>query len=405
MPSIKCPHCANGLKVPDSVLGKTGKCPKCQQTFVIELPQPAAASDDLALAPLSGPGLAPLPQAASPLGYQPQAITAQTRQGLLGASDNPAGSRPDWIIPAAIGGGVLGLLLLVGVVIAAIGMLGGGGDVGRGGGAAGGGPAAGAGGAGRPAGKSSGLIDLARDAESGEESPLPPAPLPDADAEWQVTVDGASAPAGLKSAFAMNANPRRMNDIISGLVFSSPSAAKAAVFHREQDNGLEWTQYDLTKDDVGQRVTLFPQTTNLGKPLFAALSASGERLALCSPFKGDESPGVVYVCGTDGKPLVRIELTLPSDQITWVAMPDESRLLVLADRRRDRIPRTPPSPILRGVCRSLPVACRSVPARARVYCAAHSGRRALDALQGLARQQRPGANRRKSQGEQLRGSK
>jgi hypothetical protein len=320
MPSIKCPHCGNGLKVPDSVIGKTGKCPKCQQKFVIELP----SADPYDLAPLAS---APLP--GSPLG---PALTSAS-PAPLGVSQPAAPSRPAWIIPAAIGGGVLALLVVVGAAIAAMGMLGGG-D----GGAVNGGPVAGApapavGGAPATAGQHSGLIDLTREAESGEGSPVPPAPLLDAAEGWKVTVDGATAPAGLKSAFALNRNPTHMNSEISGVIFSSPTAAKAAVFHREQARGLEWTQYDLTKDEPGTRVTLFPENDHLGSPLVAALSPSGERLALRSPFKGDESPGVVYVCGTDGQPLVRVELTLPSDQITWVGMPDESRLLVLAGDR------------------------------------------------------------------------
>jgi hypothetical protein len=332
MPSIKCPHCGGSLKVPDSALGKTGKCPKCQQKFVVELPKLAElpAADPYALAPLDDPAPGPPLTSARPatLGFPSAATTAPMATNSLGAPAKTAVARPAWLIPAAIAGGILLLLVAAGVMIAVIGMLGADGDAVAGGGAV---PAAGGGGP--AAGKASGIIDLTREAEPGENSPVPVAPLQGAEAGWKVTVDGVAAPAGWKSAFALNRNPQRTNSEVSGVVFSSPTSAKAAVFHRDQANGLEWTQYDLTKDEPGNRVTLFPELEHRGKPLLAALSPSGELLALRSPFQGDESPGVVYVCDTEGKPIARVELTIPSDQIAWVAMADESRLLVLAGDR------------------------------------------------------------------------
>jgi predicted Zn finger-like uncharacterized protein len=37
---IRCPECDATLRVPDSLLGKTVKCPKCQTTFTAELGEP-----------------------------------------------------------------------------------------------------------------------------------------------------------------------------------------------------------------------------------------------------------------------------------------------------------------------------------------------------------------------------
>jgi predicted Zn finger-like uncharacterized protein len=38
---IRCPSCDAALRVPESLLGKTVKCPKCQKTFLAETEEPA----------------------------------------------------------------------------------------------------------------------------------------------------------------------------------------------------------------------------------------------------------------------------------------------------------------------------------------------------------------------------
>jgi predicted Zn finger-like uncharacterized protein len=81
MPSIQCPHCAAKFNVPETALGERGRCSKCQETFLVKLPQPA---DEYELAPLDIPApLAPaplsnvnplgqpLPSTATPLGPKP----------------------------------------------------------------------------------------------------------------------------------------------------------------------------------------------------------------------------------------------------------------------------------------------------------------------------------------------
>ncbi len=35
---ISCPHCSRTLRVPESAEGRTGQCPRCQQTMTIEFP-------------------------------------------------------------------------------------------------------------------------------------------------------------------------------------------------------------------------------------------------------------------------------------------------------------------------------------------------------------------------------
>jgi predicted Zn finger-like uncharacterized protein len=37
---VRCPECNAALRVPDSLLGKNVKCPKCQTTFVAEIEEP-----------------------------------------------------------------------------------------------------------------------------------------------------------------------------------------------------------------------------------------------------------------------------------------------------------------------------------------------------------------------------
>jgi WD40 repeat protein len=48
--SLPCPHCGAGLTIPESALGKKGRCPKCQESFVAEPP----TDDQDAVATLTG---------------------------------------------------------------------------------------------------------------------------------------------------------------------------------------------------------------------------------------------------------------------------------------------------------------------------------------------------------------
>jgi predicted Zn finger-like uncharacterized protein len=44
---IRCPSCDAALRVPESLLGSTVKCPKCETTFTAELPPPQSVRSDL----------------------------------------------------------------------------------------------------------------------------------------------------------------------------------------------------------------------------------------------------------------------------------------------------------------------------------------------------------------------
>jgi predicted Zn finger-like uncharacterized protein len=44
---IRCPSCDAALRVPESLLGQTVKCPKCATTFTAELPPPQSVHRDL----------------------------------------------------------------------------------------------------------------------------------------------------------------------------------------------------------------------------------------------------------------------------------------------------------------------------------------------------------------------
>jgi hypothetical protein len=48
---VQCPQCGKHTTVPESVLGKTGRCSACQHRFVIEAPKTAAEDDEFGLSP------------------------------------------------------------------------------------------------------------------------------------------------------------------------------------------------------------------------------------------------------------------------------------------------------------------------------------------------------------------
>ncbi len=63
---VACPHCHRSLKVPESSLGKNGKCPNCQQTFVI---QASIATDQ-------GSHVSPASSDPKPIAEAPKVTTA-----------------------------------------------------------------------------------------------------------------------------------------------------------------------------------------------------------------------------------------------------------------------------------------------------------------------------------------
>lgn len=54
--SIPCPKCGKSLRLPDkSLLGKVGRCPKCEHKFVLQEPEPDEVELELVKTPLTGP--------------------------------------------------------------------------------------------------------------------------------------------------------------------------------------------------------------------------------------------------------------------------------------------------------------------------------------------------------------
>jgi hypothetical protein len=140
---VTCPRCGKNLLVPASVAGKQGRCPACQNVFLISAPP--AVEEDLEplpdLAPLDNGGFAPLSGdpfalgASSGLTLQPtqpqQYYQAAPQQHALAnqymanaaasmQQPDPYAARrggdtdSDWGVNAGIGGG---LLLMIGAVV------------------------------------------------------------------------------------------------------------------------------------------------------------------------------------------------------------------------------------------------------------------------------------------------
>jgi hypothetical protein len=143
--SVACPQCGKNLLVPSSVAGKQGRCPACQNVFLIS--PPPAYEEDLEpipdLAPLDNSPFAPLAsdpfaqgassnlalQPVQPQSYYPNYQPAPQQLALANHyMANAAASLPqydpyaaksgdtdrDWGINAGMGGG---LLLMLGAVV------------------------------------------------------------------------------------------------------------------------------------------------------------------------------------------------------------------------------------------------------------------------------------------------
>src|SRR5262245_58439387 len=67
MLSILCLHCGAKLNVPEAALGKKGRCPKCQQSFVVQVPAPVNELNPLEVSPAPLSDLDPLSQPLPPL--------------------------------------------------------------------------------------------------------------------------------------------------------------------------------------------------------------------------------------------------------------------------------------------------------------------------------------------------
>jgi len=148
--SVACPRCGKNLLVPASVAGKQGRCPACQNVFLISAPPPVY-EEDLEpipeLAPIDNGGFSPLggdpfgqaannpfaPGASSghtlqptqPQQYYQNYQAAPQQQALANpymvsaAAADPYASKGgdtdrDWGINAGMGGG---LLLMIGAIV------------------------------------------------------------------------------------------------------------------------------------------------------------------------------------------------------------------------------------------------------------------------------------------------
>ncbi len=103
--SIQCPHCSQTLKLKNpKLLGRKVPCPKCKTPFVLEEPEPEddvfEEFDDFGDDEFDAP---PPP----------------SRRRAAGGKSKKAkkASRPGWVLPVAIGGGVLGIAAVVAIVI------------------------------------------------------------------------------------------------------------------------------------------------------------------------------------------------------------------------------------------------------------------------------------------------
>jgi hypothetical protein len=117
MASIQCPHCGAKLNVPEAAFGKSGRCPKCQTKFLVQVPEPA---DEYELAPLDDLApLAPPPRGDYSAPTQPLPSAAMPLRLPVAKRDNTesagASNRQQKLL-LLVGGGVLSVLALLVVV-------------------------------------------------------------------------------------------------------------------------------------------------------------------------------------------------------------------------------------------------------------------------------------------------
>jgi len=319
MPAVHCPHCRAKFNVADTALGKSARCAKCQQKFILEMPK-AAADDGYDLAPLDVPAPTSTTVLPSLVSAATEETTAAPSRGIHlppparnQRDQTPmrdASSQPAWVLPVAIGGGVVMLL-----VMAVVGFL-----VLRsfGGSSAGGGSSIGNPFAAKP------IVADGQAALPGDYSPVVPAQLADADsASWKVTPDGVELGSGLKSAIVASADVR-------AVLFAAPPTAKAAMLNASpRDGSLEWTLHDLRGDQPPLRIPLAEpegQANSRSANFLAALSPSGSFLAL----RGLAARNRIDVWSADGKHAAKVEV--PSE-FAWLDIADGDRLLVVAGNR------------------------------------------------------------------------
>ncbi len=335
MPSTRCPSCDAALTVPESALGRSGRCPACRTSFVVRAdPAPDTAGDgpplaedqpaDPALSSPAGGGRGP--RTADPDSTRKDVgrdRPDKPRRRGGGKKKRPPAARvplPRWVW-AAGGGGVLLLVGLIGLIWLGFGRGGGGG---------------GDGGVGEV------VAAAAQEPQPGTNSWVSPVPVPAVErATWKVTPDPAPLAAGLGSEFSLP------DGDVRAVLLAGPSAKAAAV--RVLPEGppakedvvrgrgtkrivprIEWIRYDLHKPEPVGRVPILPAEypPSAQTKVEAALSPSGERLAVAVA-------GDVRVCSSDGAEVAsfRVPVNQLSGAAEWSGFAGEDRLLTLADRR------------------------------------------------------------------------
>lgn len=103
---VTCSNCGQSLRVPETSLGHQARCPRCQNTFVVQTPQPGAAA---ALASASRSGIFPAQQ----LGMPPMPRSPQPAPDAwyLNSADGksfgpiPKAQLDSWVLQGLVGGG------------------------------------------------------------------------------------------------------------------------------------------------------------------------------------------------------------------------------------------------------------------------------------------------------------
>lgn len=303
MPTVRCAHCAAQFTVPETAVGKTARCAKCRQAFVVRpagpppLPEATAEPDEEAPQPSARPRV----ERDRDERDDDRPRSRKSRRPAGKKRNRKARSRfPKWVLIAGSAGA---LLVLGGLVWLAIGLVGGGGG-------------------------GTDQVAAAREPGPGPGSWVPPAPVPAADrANWKMTADPAAPLAtGLRSTFALTP-PDKLGPL--AVLFPAPGTATAAALVPAADRGAgaDWVRLDL-KTGATARVATVPvtYTANGVRSFQAVLSPSGERLAAGV----QNSPGDLVLWSAGGElPRIKAPVTSGGD-LDWLGFAGDDRLVTMA---------------------------------------------------------------------------
>lgn len=348
MPSVQCPHCSAKLNVPETALGKKGRCPKCQEKFLVQVPKPA---DEYDLAPLDEPALSapppnfdplaqPLASAAMPLGI-PNSTARTTAKAQKQQEGGRAGLGHQQKLALLIGGGVLLSVALVSVIGVLVYLFVGSGDSDGGSSWSGqyavvdSSPSAPV----QPAEPSAPPLDV----ESGSSPKGAPAPMAVAPGVAVVagSPPGPPAPATadrskvtslrLQPPAAWGVKPAAEPPRPAGPLPRWPhafAATEAAVI----TEGLFWKRIDLsTGTEIGTSINLWPELSRSSEQMAwpqAALTRNGQKLALIDA----KDPARVDAWDTTGKRLIGLR-PYDDEPILWHGWSADGKLLTASGGR------------------------------------------------------------------------